>query len=104
MKLSSRSLEQRGFTPKKKKEEPVKPVEAPQPVVERVVEKEVSQPIIVPFDSPSLDRIESVLVELKKQIQENASLKSKGKPEGMDMKINRDKYGMIESASVTFKY
>jgi broad-specificity NMP kinase len=99
MKISSKSLEARGFNPKKKAEEPKK--ETPQ-VIEKEVIKE-SPPIIVPMESPTLDRIEDVLVQLKKSLDVK-SLEKKGKPKSMDMKVNRDKYGMIESATVTFNY
>ncbi len=101
MKISSRSLEARGFTPKPKPEEPKKVEVAPQ-IIEKEVVKE-SQPIIVPMESPTLDRIEDVLVRLKDSLDKK-NLEKKGKPKSMDMKINGDKYGMIESATVTFNY
>jgi len=100
MKLSSKSLESRGFNSPKKKEEAV--VSTPPPVIEKEVIRE-SQPIIVPMESPTLDRIEDVLVQLKHSIIAKG-VEKKGKPKSMDMKVNRDKYGMIESATVTFNY
>lgn len=106
MKMSSKALKARGFdVPDEIKEPPndVRYSEQSKEIVQNV------EPIIVPMESPGIDRIEQILLQLFTHLKNNNNkpVINSGvnkKPSGMTMNVKRDKYGFIENATFDFNY